>query len=83
MDSELEARLRVLLDKQEIHEVIMRYCRGIDRADRALEAAEPPEDWSGSVDVESTEDTAAGSDLSGDESGGLRASALDGIDLFE
>jgi len=52
-------------------------------ADRALEAAEPPEDWTGSVDVESTEDTAAGSDLSGDESGGLRASALDGIDLFE
>src|SRR5712672_626951 len=52
-------------------------------ADRALQAAEPPEDWSGSVDVESTDDTAAGSDLSGDESGGLRASALDGIDLFE
>jgi len=47
-------------------------------ADRALEAAEPPEDWSGSVDVESTEDTAAGSDISGDESGGLRASSLDG-----
>jgi hypothetical protein len=51
-------------------------------ADRALEAAEPPEDWSGSVDVESTDDSATGSDISGDEST-LRASALDGIDLFE
>jgi hypothetical protein len=51
-------------------------------ADRALEAAEPPEDWSGSVDVESTGDSAAGSDISGDE-GGLRASPLDGIDLFD
>jgi hypothetical protein len=51
-------------------------------ADRALEAAEPPEDWTGSVDVESTDDSATGSDISGDEST-LRASALDGIDLFE
>jgi hypothetical protein len=52
-------------------------------ADRAIEAAEPPEDWSGSVDVESTEDSSfGGGDLSGDENG-LRASPLDGIDLFE
>jgi hypothetical protein len=51
-------------------------------ADRALEKAEQPEDWSGSVDVESTDDSAAGSDISGDE-GTLRASALDGIDMFE
>ena len=36
---------------------------------------------SGSVDVESTDDL-GGSDFSGDESG-LRASSLDGIDLFE
>ena len=50
-------------------------------ADHALEAAEPPEDWSGSVDVESTDDV-TGSDVSGDD-GGLRASPLDGIDLFE
>src|SRR5579859_4701005 len=50
-------------------------------ADHALEAAEPPEDWSGSVDVESV-DTEGGSDFSGDE-GTLRASPLDGIDLFE
>src|SRR5512142_455084 len=50
-------------------------------ADRALEAAEPPEDWTGSVDVESVDDLGTGSDLSGDE-GGLRASPLDGIDLF-
>jgi len=51
-------------------------------ADRALEKAEQPEDWTGSVDVESTDDAAAGSDISGDETN-LRASPLDGIDLFE
>jgi hypothetical protein len=51
-------------------------------ADHALEAAEPPEDWSGSVDVESTEIEGSSGDLSPDESG-MRASALDGIDLFE
>jgi Family of unknown function (DUF6763) len=52
-------------------------------ADRAIEAAEPPEDWSGSVDVESTEDSSfGGSDVSSEENG-LRASRLDGIDLFE
>jgi len=50
--------------------------------DRLLEAAEPPEDWSGSVDVESTDDGGSGADISGDESD-LRASPLDGIDLFE
>jgi hypothetical protein len=52
-------------------------------ADRTLEAAEPPEDWSGSVDVESTDDSAAGSDVSSSDERGLRASPLDGIDLFE
>jgi hypothetical protein len=50
-------------------------------ADRALEAAEPPEDWTGSVDVEITDDS-AGTDFSA-EDGGLRASSLEGIDLFE
>lgn len=52
-------------------------------ADRALQAAQPPEDWTGSVDVESTDDAASGADISGDEGGNLRASSLDGIDLFE
>ena len=28
--------LQILLDKQEIHEVIMRYCRAIDRCDEEL-----------------------------------------------
>src|ERR1700749_5150917 len=51
-------------------------------ADRALEAAEPPEDWTGSVDIESSDDSALGSYISGDESN-LRASGLEGIDLFE
>ena len=50
--------------------------------DRALEAAEPPEDWTGSVDVEPNDDWGLSGDVSADE-GGLRASPLDGIDLFE
>lgn len=33
---ELESRLRILLDKQEIHEALVRYCRGIDRGDPQL-----------------------------------------------
>lgn len=48
--------------------------------DGALEAAEAPEDWSGSVDVESEKD-GRGSDSGEDRE--LRASPLDGIDLFE
>jgi|SRR5579862_3460655 hypothetical protein len=52
--------------------------------DGALESAEAPEDWSGSVDVESEGDArrGAGSDSLGDEQD-LRASSLDGIDLFD
>jgi Family of unknown function (DUF6763) len=50
--------------------------------DGALEAAQPPEDWSGSVDAEGSEEEARGAD---DVSQGpkLRAGSLDGIDLFE
>lgn len=51
-------------------------------ADRTLETAEAPEDWTGSIDIEPIEDSAAGSDNSGDQAG-LRAGARDGIDLFE
>ena len=52
--------------------------------DGALESAEAPEDWTGSVDVEGANDDArgAGSDSLGDERD-VRASSLDGIDLFE
>lgn len=52
--------------------------------DGALESAEAPEDWTGSVDVESeaAERRAAGSDSLGDGQD-LRASSLDGIDLFD
>ena len=48
-----------------------------------LESAEAPEDWSGSVDVENSDDTVrgGGADLNDDRD--LRASSLDGIDLFE
>ena len=47
----------------------------------SLEAAEAPEDWSGSVDVEPERDS-RGSDAAGEDRE-LRASGLDGIDLFE
>ena len=48
--------------------------------DGELEGAGPPEDWTGSVDVESDNDSLrvdSGSDRD------MRASGLDGIDLFE
>jgi hypothetical protein len=48
----------------------------------ALESAEAPEDWSGSVDVESGDEEGRGSDSLNDDRD-LRASPLDGIDLFE
>jgi hypothetical protein len=35
-DENNNQRLQELLDKQEIHEVLMRYCRGIDRCDEEL-----------------------------------------------
>jgi len=49
--------------------------------DGTLESADPPEDWSGSVDVEPDDDyrRADASDTERD----LRASGLDAIDLFE
>ena len=49
--------------------------------DGALEAAEAPEDWTGSVDVEGDDD-GRGSDSHNDDPT-LRAGSLDGIDLFE
>lgn len=49
--------------------------------DGALEAAEPPEDWSGSVDVDPDQDGPRGD--SGNDERDLRASGLEGIDLFE
>ena len=36
MDAESAALLRELKDRQEIYDCIMRYCRGIDRLDRAM-----------------------------------------------
>ncbi len=35
-DAQTQSALRMLLDKQEIHETLMRYCRGIDRRDEEL-----------------------------------------------
>jgi hypothetical protein len=51
-------------------------------ADGTLEAAEAPEDWSGSVDIERGDQDGRGSEPFGEERE-LRASSLDGIDLFE
>lgn len=48
--------------------------------ERALEASDPPEDWSGSVDVEPDEGTRSGP--RGEEQD-LQARPLDGIDIFE
>lgn len=49
-----------------------------------LEAAEAPEDWSGSVDIEpGDQEGRSSSDARSGEDRDLRASPLDGIDLFE
>ena len=48
----------------------------------ALETAEAPEDWSGSVDVEATDDEGRGSESLAEDRD-VRAGSLDGIDLFE
>ncbi|MGB6605800.1 MAG: DUF6763 family protein [Steroidobacteraceae bacterium] len=50
--------------------------------DGVLEAAEAPEDWSGSVDAESTDDNGRNVEPYGEDRD-LRANSLDGIDLFE
>jgi hypothetical protein len=38
-NDDLQARMRVLLDKQEIYDLLMRYCRGVDRRDGDLIAS--------------------------------------------
>jgi hypothetical protein len=49
-----------------------------------VEAAQAPEDWSGSVDVEAGEEDGRSADsLAEDRDRDLRMSPLDGIDLFE
>ncbi|MHB1871386.1 MAG: DUF6763 family protein [Steroidobacteraceae bacterium] len=50
--------------------------------DGLIEAAEPPEDWSGSVDVDGDDEASAGGEAPGEEAT-PRASPLDGLDLFE
>ena len=52
-------------------------------SDGLLEAAEAPEDWSGSVDIERGDTEGRGSEPFGGEERDLRASGLEGIDLFE
>src|SRR5579864_5290099 len=50
--------------------------------DGALESAEAPEDFSGSVDVEVSDEQGRGSDSRGEDRD-VRAGGLEGIDLFE
>lgn len=50
--------------------------------DGALESAEAPEDWSGSVDVEATAEEGRVPESSGEDRE-LRASSIEGIDLSE
>jgi len=49
--------------------------------ERALQAADPPEDWSGSVDVEPEEEGARPDPYSEDRD--RHASSLDGLDIFD
>ena len=51
------------------------------RASGAIEEAEAPEDWSGSVDVEPEDGRAEADPIEEDRR--LRADRLDGLDLFE
>lgn len=50
--------------------------------DGLIEAAEPPEDWSGSVDVDGNDEVLAGGEAPGEEAT-ARVSPLEGLDLFE
>jgi hypothetical protein len=49
--------------------------------ERALRPADPPEDWSGSVDVEPDAESARSDPYSDDRD--VRASSLDGLDIFD
>lgn len=39
LHQDLESRLQILLDERDIREVLLRYCRGVDRCDAALIAS--------------------------------------------
>jgi hypothetical protein len=43
-----EKKLQTLLDKQEIYELLCRYCRGVDRMDKELTMSCF---WPGAIDV--------------------------------
>lgn len=49
----------------------------------ALEEVEPPEDWTGSVDVDPEEDDARNALEAGDDDRRQSAGKLEGLDLFE
>ena len=49
----------------------------------ALEEVEPPEDWTGSVDVDPEEDDVRGALGYGDDDDRRQGTKLEGLDLFE
>jgi hypothetical protein len=51
--------------------------------DGALESAEAPEDWTGSVDVDGTDEQARGTDSGGEERGLSASASIEGVDLFD
>jgi len=51
--------------------------------ERRLEEVEPPEDWSGSVDVDSDIERGGRSSDDYEETRGLMAGPLEGLDIFE
>jgi hypothetical protein len=51
--------------------------------DGALESAEAPEDWSGSVDVDVQDSEGRSTDAGGDERNLQASGSIEGIDLFE
>jgi hypothetical protein len=51
--------------------------------DGALESAQAPEDWSGSVDVDVPDSEGRSTDSGGDERNLQASGSIEGIDLFE
>ena len=51
--------------------------------DGALESAEAPEDWSGSVDVDTPDNEGRGTDSAGEERNLQASGSVEGVDLFE
>src|SRR5262249_19236138 len=60
VDARLQAQVRLLMDKQEIHDQMMRYARGFDRGDMNLVASVY---WPDAVDIVSADRYSLGADM--------------------